>query len=106
MYRLFMTDRIEQTKALASESRMKVLDWLKKPGRQFSHQQTGDPAEIGVCVTLIAEKLDMSQPTASRHLELLRRAGFVEVSRNGRWSFFSRNEAGLTEYRTWLHDNL
>lgn len=101
-----MDDRIEQTKALASDARMAVLDWLKEPQRHFGHQQTGDPAEIGVCVTLITEKLGMSQPTVSRHLELLRRAGFVAVNRIGRWSFFSRDEAGLSDYRRWLHDNL
>lgn len=101
-----MVERVEQSKALASEARMNVLAWLKQPRRHFSHQETGDPAEIGVCVTLLAEKLGMSQPTVSRHLELLRRAGFVEVNRIARWSFFSRNEAGLADYREWLRDEL
>lgn len=101
-----MVDRTEQTKALASDARMAILEWLKQPRRHFSHQETGDPAEIGVCVTLIADKLNMSQPTVSRHLELLRRAGFVAVNRVGRWSFFSRNKSGLADYRSWLHDNL
>ncbi len=101
-----MRDRTEQAKAVASGSRMAILQWLKEPRRHFAHQVTGDPVEIGVCVTLIAEKLDMSQPTVSRHLELLRRAGFVEVQKLGRWSFFSRNEAALADYRKWLHDNL
>ncbi len=101
-----MTDRVEQAKALASEARMAILDWLKDPRRHFNHQETGDPAEIGVCVTLIADKLKMSQPTVNRHLELLRRGEFVVVNRLGRWSFFSRNETGLSEYRDWLHDNL
>ena len=101
-----MADRIEQAKALASESRMAILEWLKDPQRHFGHQETGDPAEIGVCVTLIADKLEMSQPTASRHLELLRRSGFVAVNRIGRWSFFSRDERGLSEYGSWLRDHL
>ena len=101
-----MSDRIEQTKALASEARMKILEWLKTPQRHFKHQVSGDPAEIGVCVTLIADKLAISQPTASRHLELLRRAGFVKVRRIGRWSYFSRHEAGLSDYRSWLGDHL
>ena len=101
-----MADRIEQAKALASETRMAILDWLKAPRRHFGHQETGDPAEIGVCVTLIAAKAQMSQPTVSRHLELLRRAGFLEVRRIGRWSFFSRRESGLADYRNWLHDHL
>ncbi len=85
---------------------MTILQWLKEPRRHFHQQETGDPAEIGVCVTLIAAKLKMSQPTVSRHLELLRRAEFVAVERIGRWSFFSRNEAALADYRNWLHDNL
>jgi len=101
-----MSDPVEQSKALASETRMKILDWLKRPSRLFSHQQTGDPDAIGVCVTLIAEKLNMSQPTVSRHLEILRRADFVEVNRIGRWSFFSRNSKGIEAYGKWLNDNL
>ncbi len=101
-----MEDRLEQTKALASKTRITILEWLKKPGSHFGHQKTGDPADIGVCVTLIANKLDMSQPTVSRHLDLLRRAGFVEAKRIGRWAFFSRKESGLSDYRTWLNDNL
>ena len=101
-----MTDRVEQAKALASDTRMTILDWLKQPRLHFGHQETDDPAVIGVCVTLLADKLAMSQPTVSRHLELLRRAGFVTVRRVGRWSFFARDEDGLAEYRRWLHDNL
>ncbi len=101
-----MTDRIEQAKALGSEARMAILDWLKEPRRHFSHQVSGDPAKIGVCVTLLTDKLNMSQPTVSRHLELLRRAGFVKVQRIGRWSYFSRNETGLADYGRWVHDNL
>ena len=101
-----MTDRTEQAKAIASEARMRILRWLKEPHAHFSHQVTGAPEEIGVCVTLFAEKLGMSQPTVSRHLEILRRAGFVRVNRIGRWSFFSRDEQGIVEYRSWLDDNL
>ncbi|HIC81142.1 MAG TPA: ArsR family transcriptional regulator [Kiloniellaceae bacterium] len=101
-----MSERIEQSKALASDARMQILGWLKDPRLHFAHQKTGDPAEIGVCVTLIADKLGMSQPTVSRHLELLRRADFVAVNRIGRWSYFSRSERGLADYRGWLNDTL
>jgi len=101
-----MIDREEQAKAVASSVRMQILAWLKQPGAHFSHQDSGPPEEIGVCVTLFAEKLGMSQPTVSRHLELLRRAGFVRVERVGRWSYFFRDDTGIAEYRTWLDDNL
>lgn len=101
-----MIDRTEQSKALASETRHAVLDWLKAPGRHFAHQASGDPEEIGVCVTLLTEKLDMAQPTVSRHLEILRRAGFLSVRKIGRWSYFYRDEAGIDEYKSWLNDTL
>ena len=101
-----MDDLVEQTKAIASGARMAILDWLKEPRRHFGHQVSGDPSEIGVCVTLIAAKLGMSQPTVSRHLELLRRAEFVDVTRIGRWSYFSRNEAKISEYLRKIDDRL
>lgn len=101
-----MNDRLEQTKALANGARLRILAWLKDPARHFNHQETGDPTEIGVCVTLIAAKLAMSQPTVSRHLELLRRAGFVDVTRIGQWSFFQRDEAAISDYGSWVNDGL
>ena len=101
-----MYDRLEQSKALASEARLSILDWLSEPNLHFSHQITGTPSEIGVCVTLITEKLDMAQPTVSRHLELLRRAGFLSVSKIGRWSFFRRDEAAIIEFKGWINDYL
>ena len=98
--------REDQAKALASQVRMNILHWLKSPGVNFADQASGDPAEIGVCVTLITAKLGMSQPTVSRHLELLKRAGFLTVRRIGKWSYYQRNEHALTEYRSWLGDTL
>ncbi len=101
-----MVDRLEQSKALANEHRLAILDWLVNPWTHFHHQVTGDPREIGVCVTLLTEKLDMAQPTVSRHLELLRRADFLTVKRIGRWAFFQRNEAGIAAYKDWLNATL
>lgn len=101
-----MTDRLEQSKALASNARLSILRWLADPDKLFSHQVTGKPSEIGVCVTLLTEKLDMAQPTVSRHLELLRRAGFLTTDKVGRWSFFKRNETVITEYKVWINENI
>ncbi len=98
--------REEQAKALASAVRMQILQWLKTPGAHFSEQTTGDPVRIGVCVTLITARLGMSQPTVSRHLELLKRAGFLSVQRIGKWSYYRRNEKALKEYRRWLGETL
>lgn len=93
---------VEQSKALAGEPRILILQWLKEPRVNFTHQITGDPASIGVCVTLITEKLGMSQPTVSRHLDLLRQAGFLRAKKIGKWSFYSRDEAAIDKYKAWL----
>lgn len=68
-----MSDRVEQTKALASKARTKILEWLKEPRHYFNRQQTADPADISVCVTRIADKLDMSQPTVNHYRDLVTR---------------------------------
>ena len=101
-----MVDRLEQFKALASDVRLSILGWLAEPDVHFLHQVTGKPSEIGVCVTLLTEKLDMAQPTVSRHLELLRRAGFLTVNKIGRWSFFQRNDAAVADFKAWMNDNI
>ncbi|MEM8838383.1 MAG: ArsR family transcriptional regulator [Pseudomonadota bacterium] len=101
-----MTHRLDQSKALASDARLLILSWLTEPDRHFSHQETGKPSEIGVCVTLITEKLGMAQPTVSRHLEILSRAGLLEVNRIGRWSFFKRDEAAISDYKAWINEHL
>jgi len=101
-----MEKRIEQFKALASDARQTILRWLAEPQAHFAHQVTGPPEEIGVCVTLLTEKLGMAQPTVSRHLELLRRAGFVRAEKVGRWSYYRRDEAAVTDFKGWLNDTI
>ncbi len=101
-----METRIEQSKALAHDARQSILRWLAEPQAHFAHQRTGPPEEIGVCVTLLSEKLGLAQPTVSRHLDLLRRAGFVRADKMGRWSYYRRDEAAIADYKEWLNDTL
>jgi DNA-binding transcriptional ArsR family regulator len=41
-----------------------------------------------LCICHMVELLGVSQPTVSRHLAVLRRAGLVEERKDGRWSWF------------------
>ena len=64
-------------KALADETRQKIMNmvcckWLS--------------------VTEIVEKLDVSQPTVSHHLAILREAGLVDVREEGKQTFYSLNQ--------------
>jgi len=81
--------------ALANDRRLQVLAWLKDPAAHFPPQVDGDLVEDGVCVVLIAEKLGVSQPTASEHLKVLAQAGLVRGKRIKQWTFYKRDEARI-----------
>ena len=83
---------VDVVKALANERRLQILAWLKQPRAHFPRQVAGDLVRDGVCGVFIAEKLGISQPTASEHLKVLSRAGLVRVKRIKQWTFYKRDE--------------
>lgn len=86
-------------KALASPTRVAILGWLKAPDQHFVSRRHGDLAPAGVCASLIAEKVGIAAPTASRHLDILRRAELIETERISGWNYHRRNLAGLHRAR-------
>ncbi|VAY86956.1 Arsenical resistance operon repressor [hydrothermal vent metagenome] len=42
-----------------------------------------------VCVCDIENSFDMIQSRVSRHLKILKEAGFLKVERRGRWAYYS-----------------
>jgi DNA-binding transcriptional ArsR family regulator len=93
---------VEGFKALSNERRLHVLEWLRDPRAHFPPQRDGDLVDDGVCVVFIAEKLGVTQPTATAHLQSLRRAGFVTAKRVGKWTFYKRDEEGLGRFKDRL----
>ena len=79
-------------RALANERRLLILEWLKDPAAHFPPQVDGDLLEDGVCGVLIARKLGISQPTVSRHMQILTRSGLVRAKRIKQWTFYKRDE--------------
>lgn len=69
-------------KALGDEVRLKILQML---------------SEQEMCVCEIFDKLDMSQPAVSHHLKILRQAGLVKDSRDGKWIYYSLNASVFGE---------
>ena len=101
-----MPDRETQMKALSSPPRLRILQLLARPRKHFGHQHSADPLKFGVCKSLIAEALGLSQPTVSRHVDLLRQAGFLTAHRHEKWSYCKRDDAALNEYIQWLQRDL
>lgn len=89
-------------KALGSEKRLAILEWLRDPGAHFPPQRDGDLIEDGVCSVFIADKLGVSQPTASVHLKLLTGVGLLRVKKTKQWTFYRRDEQRITEIKRML----
>jgi DNA-binding transcriptional ArsR family regulator len=83
--------------ALASDKRLLILELLKAPEEHFPPQTSGDLVEDGVCGVFIAEKLGVTQPTASGHLKILTQAGLLRAKRIKQWTFYKRNEKRIRE---------
>ncbi|HZA65450.1 MAG TPA: metalloregulator ArsR/SmtB family transcription factor [Geminicoccaceae bacterium] len=86
-------------RALANERRLLILEWLKEPEAHFPPQVDGDLVEDGVCGLFIAEKLGISQPTASEHLRVLLQAGLLRSKRIKQWTFYRRDETRIKELK-------
>lgn len=97
-------------KALANETRLNILRWLRDPEKNFPPQGThlSDPSVIrgGVCVGSIADKAGISQSTISNYLELMKRAGLLESERYGKWTYYRRSEKGIRELSKQIRKEL
>ena len=61
-------------KALADPTRVAIVNLLS--------------AADEVCVCNLTETFELSQPTISHHLRILREAGLVDSTRRGTWSYY------------------
>ena len=86
-------------RALANERRLQILEWLKDPEAHFPPQADGDLVKDGVCLVYIAEKLGVSQPTATEHMKVLSQAGIVRPKRIKQWTFYKRDETRIREIK-------
>ncbi|HZG75652.1 MAG TPA: autorepressor SdpR family transcription factor [Paenibacillus sp.] len=76
-------------KALADPTRRKILDLLKK----------GDLA-----AGEIAEHFDMTKPSISNHLSILKQAGLVWDERRGQHIVYSLNTTVFQDVMKWIMD--
>ncbi|SFV63885.1 Arsenical resistance operon repressor [hydrothermal vent metagenome] len=60
--------------ALKDETRVKILSFIYKNG--------------SMCVCDLENSFEMIQSRLSRHLKILKDAGFLQVKRDGRWAYY------------------
>src|SRR6201984_1844448 len=76
-------------KALGDPVRLQLVDLLRKHAGK-------------VCVCELVPLFDLSQPTVSHHLKVLREAGIVGFERKGRWAYYFVIPDALKELSAWL----
>jgi ArsR family transcriptional regulator, arsenate/arsenite/antimonite-responsive transcriptional repressor len=64
----------ERFRALADPTRVAIVNRLS--------------GAVELCVCDLTGAFDLSQPTISHHLKILREAGLVESSRRGTWAYY------------------
>lgn len=68
-----MQDYLAVTKALSDETRVRALLAMR---------------EGELCVCQIVELMGLAPSTVSKHMDVLRQAGLVEMRKEGRWHYF------------------
>ncbi len=100
-----LDELLDVCKALGNPTRLQIMSWLREPAGHFAPQ--ADPMEeVGVCVKQIQEKAGISQSTASQFMAVLQRAGLVESTRIGQWTYYRRNEGRIAALPELLKANL
>ena len=79
----------EVAKALGEPIRLQLVDVLRKHAGK-------------VCVCELTPLFDVSQPTVSHHLKVLRDAGIVDSERRGLWAYYYVNPEATEELCAWL----
>ncbi|MFZ3172206.1 MAG: metalloregulator ArsR/SmtB family transcription factor [Carboxydocellales bacterium] len=67
-------------KALGDENRLKIIRML---------------SEKELCVCEIIDRLELSQPAISHHLKILRQAGLVKDTKEGKWVYYALNKTAF-----------
>jgi ArsR family transcriptional regulator, arsenate/arsenite/antimonite-responsive transcriptional repressor len=76
-------------KAIADPVRLQLVDVLRRHAGK-------------VCVCELVPLFDLSQPTVSHHLKVLRDAGIVGSERRGLWAYYYVIPGALDELSAWL----
>ena len=79
----------EVAKALSDPVRVQLVDVLRKHAGK-------------VCVCELVPLFDLTQPTVSHHLKVLREAGIVGSERQGLWAYYFVIADALEELSAWL----
>ncbi|MFD0764465.1 ArsR/SmtB family transcription factor [Mucilaginibacter lutimaris] len=98
---------LEVIKSLSNQTRLEILTWLKDPFAHFPAEELSDyKPTLGVCVSDIAKKAEMSIPTVSVYLKNMASADILVATRKDQWTYYKRNEEAIQELAHLIKDSL
>lgn len=85
-----------QPEALASDDLARLVAGFKALGdaTRLEIFQLVAAQQEPICACDIVDRFDVSQPTISHHLKVLRAAGLISVTRRGVWAYYTAEPAG------------
>ncbi|MCC5831093.1 MAG: winged helix-turn-helix transcriptional regulator [Phycisphaeraceae bacterium] len=90
-----MRQFMDITKALGDQTRVRILLMLR---------------DGELCLCQVIEVLNLAPSTISKHVDLLRRAGLIEMRKEGRWHYYrlsdDRASAVVRDALRWVFDAL
>ena len=86
--------------AIADPNRRRILKALKERGGCSLDK------EVGLCASDIEARIQLSQPTISHHMAILKKAGLVEARKLGQWMWYKRNDTALRNFSRQLRKSL
>ncbi len=110
-----MTPKTKRPPANRAASRSCTRTWsaTRRCGWHRSRRRSAIPVRLQlvdvlrkhagkVCVCELVPLFDLSQPTVSHHLKVLRQAGIVGSEREGLWAYYYVIPDALKELSGWL----
>ena len=86
-----MRELVKVFKALGDRNRLRILKMLQQKK---------------MCVCELSAALEITRPSVSRHLGLLKDAGLVQDERNGQWIDYSLGEEKINDYASVIQSHL
>lgn len=89
-----------QLQAVSDPTRRRILQALKERGANSIGK------DVGLCASDVEQRIQLTQPTISHHMAVLRKAELVEAKKMGQWMWYRRHESALRDFARTLQKSL
>lgn len=74
-------------RALGDSNRLKIIELLTQEER---------------CACVLLEHFEITQPTLSHHMKILKNSDLIHTRKEGKWTYYSMNCRTMTAFRDYI----